>query len=128
DVYPLTQEYPVRIEVFDIEVDSIRAFDADTQRSLNCLDNIIIPPATEAILPTENWQAATERLKVAYEQTNAKLEDEEEKDALAKNLMPAIEALENGDWHESYSYYNSFLFEASQTIIDYIPESAVIVY
>lgn len=128
DVYPLTQEYPVRIELFDIEVDSIRAFDADTQRSLNRLDNIIIPPATEAILPTENWQAATERLKVAYEQTNAKLEDEEEKDALAKNLMPAIEALENGDWHESYSYYNSFLFEESQTIIDYIPENAVIVY
>lgn len=128
DVYPLTKEYPVRIELFDIEVDSIRSFDADTQRSLEQLDEIMIPPATESILPSENWERATERVKVAYEKTDAKLDDEEQKDELAKNLMPAIEALENGDWHESYAYYNSFLFEETNTIIDYIPEEAVILY
>ena len=128
DVYPLTKEYPVRIELFDIEVDSIRSFDADTQRSLEQLDEITIPPATEAILPSENWEQATERIKVAYEKTDAKLNDEEEKDALAKHVMPTIEALENGDWHESYAYYNSFLFEGTHTIIDYIPEDAVILY
>lgn len=128
DVYPLTKEYPVRIELFDIEVDSIRSFDADTQRSVEQLDSITIPPATESILPSENWERATERIKVAYEKTNGKLEDEEEKDVLAKNLMPAIEALENGDWHESYAYYNSFLFEETHTIIDYIPEEAIILY
>src|SRR5690625_7691396 len=34
DIYPVTEEHPVRIELFDEEVDSIRYFDAETQRSL----------------------------------------------------------------------------------------------
>ena len=128
DVYPLTEEYPVRIELFDIEVDSIRSFDADTQRSKDQLKRVSIPPASEAILPKENWDKALERLKSAYEKTNSKLEDEEAKDALGQNLMPAIEALENGDWHESFAYYNSFLFEKTSTIMDYIPEEAILIY
>ncbi|WP_412530656.1 hypothetical protein [Bacillus thuringiensis] len=33
DIYPLTEELPFRIEFFDTEVDSIRLFDVDEQRS-----------------------------------------------------------------------------------------------
>ena len=128
DVYPLTEKYPIRIELFDIEVDSIRSFDADTQRSIEQLDEVIIPPVTEAILPNENWVAATERLKNAYEETNQTIENEEEKELLAQSLMPAIEALENEVWHESFSQYTHFLFEETDSIIDYIPAEAIILY
>lgn len=128
DVYPLTQKYPIRIELFDIEVDSIRSFNAETQRSIDQLEEIIIPPVTEAILPKENWEKATKRIKAAYEKTNQRLENEEEKEILAQNMMPAIEALENDVWHESFSQYTHFLFEETDSIIDYIPEDAIILY
>ena len=101
DVYPLTEKYPVRIELFDIEVDSIRSFDADTQRSIEQLEAVRIPPVTEAILPREIWIDATDRLKAAYERTNQILDKDEDKELLAQNIMPAIEALENDTWHES---------------------------
>lgn len=47
DIYPLTEEYPVRIELWDEEVDSIRSFDIQNQRSMEKLDSVTICPAAE---------------------------------------------------------------------------------
>lgn len=47
DVYPLTEELPIRIEFWDDEVDSIRTFDAESQRSVENLNKIRIYPADE---------------------------------------------------------------------------------
>lgn len=47
DIYPLTEELPVRIELWGDEVDSIRTFDVETQRSIENLKEIVIYPATE---------------------------------------------------------------------------------
>ncbi len=47
DIYPLTKELPIRIELWGDEVDSIRTFDAETQRSIENLRNVEIYPATE---------------------------------------------------------------------------------
>lgn len=50
DVYPLTEEVPIRIELWDDEVDSIRSFDPESQRSIESLDSITVYPATEQLL------------------------------------------------------------------------------
>lgn len=47
DVFPATAEHPVRIELFDIEVESIRRFSTFTQRSLETVDRIEVEPAAE---------------------------------------------------------------------------------
>ena len=47
DIYPLTEETPIRIELWGDEVDSIRTFDVDSQRSIENLEEIIIYPATD---------------------------------------------------------------------------------
>lgn len=47
DIYPLTEDYPVRIELWDDEIDSIRSFDVSSQRSLENLQEIILYPADE---------------------------------------------------------------------------------
>lgn len=47
DVYPLTEELPIRIELWGDEVDSIRTFDPETQRSIENLKEVVIYPATE---------------------------------------------------------------------------------
>ena len=55
DVYPLNMENPVRIELFDTDVDSIRTFSADDQRSTGKLEEISILPATEFVWIRENY-------------------------------------------------------------------------
>lgn len=47
DVFPLTEEQPIRIELWGDEVDSIRTFDVESQRSIENLSEIEIYPATE---------------------------------------------------------------------------------
>ena len=47
DVFPLTEEQPIRIELWGDEVDSIRTFDIESQRSIENLKNVEIYPASE---------------------------------------------------------------------------------
>mgnify|MGYP003289622565 CR=1 FL=1 len=47
DIFPLTDDVPVRIELWDDEIDSIRSFDAESQRSIEMLDQVKIYPAKE---------------------------------------------------------------------------------
>ena len=47
DIYPLTEENPVRVELWGDEIDSIRSFDVESQRSLENLEKITIYPAAE---------------------------------------------------------------------------------
>lgn len=54
DIYPLTEELPVRIELWGDEIDSIRSFDVESQRSVENLQKITIYPASE------NWRDGME--------------------------------------------------------------------
>lgn len=47
DIYPLTEEVPIRVELWGDEIDSIRTFDVESQRSIENLDAITIYPASD---------------------------------------------------------------------------------
>ena len=49
DVFPIDEDNPIRIEFFDDEIESIRYFDSDTQKSIGDIDNVIIKPIFEFI-------------------------------------------------------------------------------
>lgn len=56
DIFPLTEEQPVRIELWDDEVDSIRSFDPESQRSMMQLEQVVIYPAAELVLAKDQIQ------------------------------------------------------------------------
>ncbi|MBO8127090.1 MAG: transcription-repair coupling factor [Firmicutes bacterium] len=62
DIFSLTQEHPVRIELFDTEVDSIREFDPDTQRSTANKDAFTLMPARDSIYLPEFLPVVEERV------------------------------------------------------------------
>jgi len=47
DIFPMTEEFPIRVEFFDDEIDTIRPFDPETQRSTGRAESIEIYPASE---------------------------------------------------------------------------------
>ena len=55
DIFPLTEDLPVRIELWGDEVDSLRSFDTETQRSVEKLEKVQIYPATEMILSRRSF-------------------------------------------------------------------------
>lgn len=53
DVFPVTEDCPYRIEFWDDEIDTIRSFDVESQRSIERIAEFTIFPASELILTTE---------------------------------------------------------------------------
>ena len=48
DIFPITEELPVRIELWGDEVDSVRTFDVESQRSVENLEQVLVYPCEEA--------------------------------------------------------------------------------
>ncbi|MBQ6623821.1 MAG: hypothetical protein IJH57_04300, partial [Mogibacterium sp.] len=76
DVYPPAAGHPVRIEFFDDEVESIREFDSDSQRSLNVLDEISIGPAAEFVPTNEEKEKALAAIVKEYDKRIKKIRKE----------------------------------------------------
>ena len=57
DFFPVSAEYPIRLDFFDTELDSIRAFNAETQSSIENLDSVQILPAQDVLFGLEAQQA-----------------------------------------------------------------------
>ena len=53
DLYPLTEETPYRIELWDDEIDTIRSFDVESQRSIEQVQQLQIYPASEVVIEEE---------------------------------------------------------------------------
>ncbi|MBP3427472.1 MAG: transcription-repair coupling factor [Clostridia bacterium] len=80
DVYPADALNAVRVEFFDDEVDSIRAFDVMSQRSLHNLREIVIPPASEAPSLPESAEEFAERIEAALRAQSERMRRAKEKD------------------------------------------------
>ncbi len=68
DVYPPALSQGLRIEFFDDEIDSIRAFDCISQRSLEDLGEAVLTPANEALLEEKEYPEAARRMREALEE------------------------------------------------------------
>ncbi len=84
DIFPVTSNYPIRIEFFDDEVDTMREYDPISQRSIENVNHISIPPATELPLTRDmrqkgiaalrgrpNYELETEKLRAGGIPDNA---------------------------------------------------------
>ena len=63
DIFSVNMDKPIRIELFDDEIESIRYFDIATQTSISKLEKIIILPATEFLLSNEEIKAAPDKIR-----------------------------------------------------------------
>lgn len=76
DVFPPALAEPLRIEFFDDEIDSIRSYDPDTQRSLENVPHAVIGPASEFIPSEEEKVNALERIRREYDRRIRKAKSE----------------------------------------------------
>lgn len=128
DIFPLTEEHPVRIELFDDEVDSVRFFDSETQRSLaKVKGGLVIGPARELLLYEEELDRAWSALEKALAKTLAKIKDEQVKELLSDRIGADLEALKEHRTFQDIVKYSALFYEKQTTIADYLPRNALIV-
>ncbi len=104
DVFSPQMKDPVRIEFFDDEVDSVRSFDADTQRTVEMIDCCSVIPCTEAIMSDKH---KTELLKY--------LSAHEE----GENSTAELSKLSDGEYFASIDKYIYKIFDRIPSLFDY---------
>src|SRR5699024_7679857 len=127
DIYPVTEENPIRIELFDEEVDSIRYFDAGTQRSLEKIEQVRVRPATELLLNEEDILSGANRTERALASTLKKIKSKEAKEKLIKVMEHDIERLKNVERFQEMYKYIGFLYENPASLLDYLPSNGLII-
>ncbi|MGP4073775.1 transcription-repair coupling factor [Piscibacillus sp. B03] len=128
DLYPLTEEKPIRIEWFDDEVESIRYFNADDQRSDEELNHVHIGPVHEFLLTPEQMQSAADQLKDLLAKSLKKLSDPEKQERLQEAIGYDIERLEQGEQFPGLIKYLSLLYDQVYSLVDYLSDDTIVVF
>lgn len=128
DIYTLDQEYPIRIELFDDEVDSIRTFDAESQRSLQNQDSATIGPAVELIIPDEQRHEIATGLERDLAKRLLAMENDTFKEKLLMNIQGEIDQLREGIMREQVVTYIPYLEHHLQSLIHYFNPNGYVIY
>ncbi|MCC5911233.1 MAG: transcription-repair coupling factor [Clostridiaceae bacterium] len=124
DVFPPAAEHPIRIELFDDEVDSIRWFEVDTQKSIKKIQEVRIDPAIEIIIEAPQHKEIIEKVSQEVKTTVKKLTGEAGEKLEAK-VREAIEKLENLHMFKGVQRFLPYAYEGA-SLMDYLQKDAVI--
>ncbi|WP_201338171.1 transcription-repair coupling factor [Streptococcus suis] len=116
DIFDMQAETPYRIEFFGDEIDGIRIFDVDSQKSLENLDEISISPASDIILSSEDYSRASQYIQTAIEQST--LEEQQ------SYLREVLADMQTEYRHPDLRKFLSCIYEQSWTLLDYLPKSS----
>src|SRR5271155_845296 len=113
DVFPMGSDTPFRIDMLDRDVDSIRRFDPDTQRSLDKLDRIQLLPARETPLNPESVREFRRRYRLRF---TGDLSEHAVYRDVSTGMAPG-----------GVEFYLPLFFENPSHLFEYLPPSSVIV-
>jgi transcription-repair coupling factor (superfamily II helicase) len=113
DLFPMGSKVPFRIELFDEEVESIRTFDAETQRSLGKIHKIQLFPAREFPLTDESIKHFRQAFREYFPETSPKNHLYLD---VSKGITPG-----------GIEYYLPLFVEQMASLFDYLPKSTVLV-
>ena len=110
DLFPMGSALPYRIDLFDDEIDSLKTFDPDTQRTLYPVPEIRLLPARE--YPTDEDGVTAFR-----QHYREKMEGDPSKSRIYKDVS-------NNLWPAGIEYYLPLFFDSTATLFDYLGDNA----
>ncbi|MDD5124398.1 transcription-repair coupling factor, partial [Methylovulum sp.] len=113
DLFPMGSSVPYRIELFDEEIESIRTFDPESQRSLDKIDLIQLFPAREFPFTDEAVKHFRQTFREQFPQTSS------------KNTLYAD--VSKGLAFNGIEYYLPLFVSQTATLFDYLPATAIVV-
>ncbi len=108
DLFPMGSELPYRIDLFDDEIETLRTFDPDTQRSIEKVESIRLLPAREFPLDKKSVTDFRGRFRERFD--------------VDFRRCPIYQDLSTGITPAGIEYYLPLFFEESATLFDYLPQ------
>lgn len=130
DIWPPSEDQPVRIELFDDEIESIRRFDVESQRSRENVQSVLLPPAREALIGSQGEAVADVLQAHLDEQVEALNAQGRHPDAEALELRVSehISAMRQGTVFDGLEYYIPYLVKQEQCLLDWLPRESVVLW
>ncbi len=131
DIFPLTEETPIRIELWDDEVDSIRSFDVESQRSVEELSQAVIYPAAEVVLDEarlEEGLRAIEEEEKTYEKALRDQHKSEAAHRISQAVKEFVESVREGWRLGGLDGYIHYFCREAVSFLDYFPESSSLIF
>jgi transcription-repair coupling factor (superfamily II helicase) len=113
DIFPMGTAEPYRIELFDEDVESIRSFEVETQRSQHTVEAVELLPAREFPLTDEASRDFRNRLRERF--------------PIDVRRCPLYQDMKDGVTPAGIEYYLPMFFESTETLFDYIAGDALFV-
>ncbi|MDO8837048.1 MAG: excinuclease ABC subunit UvrB [Vicinamibacterales bacterium] len=135
EVYPSYDEAAIRIELFGDDIDQLSAVDPLTGRALRRFDRVAIYPKTHFVMPRERTREAVETIKAELTERLAVLDGEGrllESQRLHQRTMFDLEMMKEIGYCHGIENYSRHLTgrqpgEPPPTLLDYLPEDAVVI-
>ena len=131
DIFTADSESPFRIELFDTEIDSIRTFDIETQRSDEALSFVTICPCAQLKRDPEIFKNASEKIEKTYLKHIRKIEKREGNSETVYNLKKRRDQLlEYTNNMMNIQYLEKFLgyfYDYTEYIWDYMNEPNIFI-
>ncbi|MGV8844018.1 MAG: transcription-repair coupling factor [Pseudomonas sp.] len=108
DLFPMGSRLPFRIDLFDDEIETLRTFNPETQRSIDKVESIRLLPAREFPLTKEAVSAFRGRFRERFD--------------VDFRRCPIYQDLNSGITPAGIEYYLPLFFEDSATLFDYLPQ------
>lgn len=127
DIYALNEENPIRIEFFG-EVDRMRFFDSDTQKSHDqVIKEVMILPAQDVVFPVSRLKNQKEQIEKRVQKALKSIKDEEAQANMRIFFQDLIEKAELGELPENPNLYTSLFYPELSSLLDYIPQHALVI-
>ncbi len=118
DVYSLQYDNPIRIEFFDDEIESIRFYDGQSQRTIQNVIDVEIIPATDILYRDDEVEDVVSQIQTLKQECMSQL-DTFMQDELSQNIAIDIENLKQHD--TSFSMYKFIaFFKETTSLLNYI--------
>lgn len=125
DIFPLEQNDPIRIDFFDVEIDSLRTFDQNSQRSIENIEEIEILPAIDLVIDEVKLNSAIKLITGQLAKSKTKLSDENY-ELLQQNITEVIERWKHHQIVQEDIVYSKQLYTAKTSLLDYIKKGSLI--
>ena len=129
DIFPLTEEHPIRMELWGDEIDSLRYFDVATQKSIDSVEHVTVYPAMELVLTQEEIETGLKRMEADAEELYQKYRNLMRTEE-AHRIKTGVEQLatETREWGLGLGLETHLNYFVSQTesLLSYFPPETLV--
>ena len=112
DLYPMGSKLPFRIDLFDDEIDTLRTFDPETQRSIDSIDSI-------QLLPAREFPVSEDSIQLFRQQFREHFDGDPQRSLIYREVSA-------GNMPGGIEYYLPLFLQHTNSLIDYLPDSTLL--